>query len=474
MNWGPALAKLDIATLRRATIVVVLLLTAADFALAIMAVRTRWYVSSPLFTFLVALYGTASGIIVAGYGGIRLLQAIQARISGSALSQRLSIDEIIALIAVWFWERTNRPAWLISEIFVLAVLAAALTIAVIGKNALSVASPVMAFKWGTDTRIYIADGAKSVVLAVRASNLRRQDEIRIGSSGAATSVGWPNSLVLDPAALNSGTPRPYLYVVDSEQGKIDIIDLTTDTVLDRYIPAGKTPRSIAITPDGRKLFVSNEQPIPTGSITVIDIGESHTNVRIIEEIRTVACPQGLAISRDGTTLYVASQCGGGNDPVFALDTRTHRIVSVIPGLAVGVSVSLDPDDETLYAARGNFQCIKAGGGRGSPFSVVDLKSRKVGPTICLETSVNWIAVSRDGDFVFVANGNQISVFDGRLLREAKRIPAQAQERAGLAALVHHIPLEGGVGGIGVTDDNSVYAWIPSSRRLFLYSPGTLQ
>ena len=465
---------LDIAALRRATIVIVLLLAAADTALGIMAVRTQWYVSSPLLTFFVALYGTLSGIIVAAYGCVRLFQAVQARLSGSALSQRMGIDEIIAVIAVWFWERLYRPAWLISESIILVVLGVYLTMVVIGKNALSISSPVLAFKRGSDTRIYVADGARGAVLAIRASNLRKQEEIPIGSSGAATSVGWPNTLVLDPTALSPGTMRPYLYVVDSNQGKIQIVDITTDTVLNRYIPGGNTPRSIAITPDGRKLFISNEQPIPTGSITVVEIGDAANGARIVDEIHTVACPQGLAMDRNGTTLYIASQCGGGDDPVFALDTRTHRIVSAIRGLAVGVSVALDPDDETLYAARGNYRCAKPGGGFGSPFSVVDLQSRKVGPTICLDSGVNLIAVSRDGDFIFVANGALISVFDGKRLRNAKRLPKEQQDAAGEAALVHPIPLEGAVAGIGVAEDNSVYAWIPSSKRLFLYSPGTLK
>jgi 6-phosphogluconolactonase (cycloisomerase 2 family) len=279
-------------------------------------------------------------------------------------------------------------------------------------------------------------------------------------------------MVLDPAALKLGSERPWLYVADSEQGKIEIVDLNTDTVLDRYIPAGHTPRAVAITPDGKKLFVSNEQPIPTGSIVVIEIGDVPGSAHIIDDIRAVACPQGLAMSRDGTKLYVASQCGGGDDPVFVLDTRSDRVVSTIRGLAVGVSVALDPDDETLYVARGNAPCVKPGGRPGSPFSAVDLREQRVGPTICLDTSVNYIAVSHDGDFVFVANGMALSVFDGKKLRAAKWLKEPEQrEAAGRAALIHTIRLEGAVAGIGVAEDNSTYAWIPSTPRLFLYSPG---
>ena len=472
------LSRISVAP-RRSTIAVLLLLVLVDAALAVIALRTRWYVSSPLSTFIVTLYGIFSGVVVALYSAVRLLYAIHRRIR--KLRHPMSADEIIAAVVVATWARMQRPLWLIPGVITLTALAAYLVIIVLGTNALSVASPVLAFRWGSDTRIYVADNVRGVVMAVRASDLRRSADIPIGRSGAAISVGRPSSMVLNPTVLGSDRPhflnladdRPYLYVADSEQGKIEVVDLRTDTVLDRYIPAGKTPRAVAITPDGKKLFVSNEQPIPTGSLTVVEIGDAPGSARIIDDIRVVACPQGLAMSRDGTKLYVASQCGGGDDPVFVLDTRTHRVVSSIRGLAVGVSVTLDPDDETLYVARGNAPCVKPGGGPGSPFSVVDLESRQIGPTICLDTSVSYIAVSRDGDFVFVANGTAISVFNGKRLRAAKRLQDPERKAAGEAALVHTIRLEDAVGGIGVAEDNSVYAWIPSSSRLFLYSPGIL-
>lgn len=458
---------------RRSVIVFMLLLALVllDAALTVFALRTRWYGSLPLFTFVITLYGTLSGIAVAVYGTVRLLHAVHLRLRRS--QRQMNAEEIIAAGAIAAWDRMQRPLWLIPEVAILAALGIYLVKIVTGTIPLSVGSPALAFNWGSDTRVYVADSVHGNVLAVRASDLSHTAVIPIGRSGAATSVGRPSSMVLDPDALKFGSNHPYLYVVDSEQSKIEVVDLHTDTVLDRYIPAGHTPRAVAITPDGKKLFVSNEQPIPTGSIVAIEIGDAPGSTRIVDDIRAVACPQGLAMSRDGTKLYVASQCGGGDDPVFVLDTRSDRVVSTIRGLAVGVSVTLDPDDETLYVARGNAHCVKPGGGPGSPFSVVDLKSRQVGPTICLDTSVNYIAVSHDGDFVFVANGTAISVFNGKRLRAAKLQQDPGRNAAGEGALIHTIALEGAVGGIGLADDNSVYAWIPSTPRLFLYSPGTL-
>jgi DNA-binding beta-propeller fold protein YncE len=459
------------ATQRRFTVAsaLVLVLALGDAALAVVALRTRWYVSSPFSTFVITLYGTLSGIVVAIYGVVRLLHAVHLRVRKSR--RKMNVEEVIAAVVVAAWDWMQRPFLLIAEVIVLFALGGYLVKIVIGVTPLSVGSPVLAFKWGSDTRIYVADTAHGGVLPVRASNLNSKLDIPIGGSGAGTSVGRPSSMVLDPAALELGSKRPYLYVADSEQGKIEVVDLNTDTVLDRYIPAGHTPRALAITPDGKKLFVSNEQPIPTGSIVVIEIGDAPGSARIVDDIRAVACPQGLAMSRDGTKLFVASQCGGGDDPVFVLDTRSHRVVSTIRRLAVGVSVTLDPDGETLYVARGNAPCVKPGGGPGSPFSAVDLKEQQVGPTVCLDTSVNYIAVSNDGDFVFVANGMAISVFDGKRLRAAKRLKGPEREAAGEAALIHTIRLEGAVGGIGVAEDNSTYAWIPSTPRLFLFSPG---
>jgi hypothetical protein len=75
-----------------------------------------------------------------------------------------------------------------------------------------------------------------------------------------------------------------------------------------------------------------------------------------------------------------------------------------------------------------------------------------------------MALSRDlkQRYLFVGNGNRLTVFNTKKL---------AEEAAPLKDIeLNDIPLEAAVAGIGIADDNSVYAYLPTARRLFIYNP----
>src|SRR5262249_41238326 len=127
------------------------------------------------------------------------------------------------------------------------------------------------------------------------------------------------------------------------------------------------------------------------------------------------------------------------------------------------SVAVNRDGTRLYVGRGNYPCRQQTAGEArSPLSVVNLKTLTIINTLCLQTSVGALAVSRDPEarYLFVANGTRLSVCDTKTLDTAKEP-------------LNDIPLEAPVAGVGVASDNSVYAFMPQSRRLFLYSPAGL-
>jgi len=261
-----------------------------------------------------------------------------------------------------------------------------------------------------------------------------------------------------------------IFVTDTASNAVHVIDANFNTVNSRSLAVGRAPRALAITPDLKKLFVSNEQPIPNGSITVFDISsDKPEDFHFVSTIGQVKCPEGLSISPDGRWLYVATQCSGGEDPVLVIDTATNAIVNEIRKLAVGTSVTVSRDGRQLYVGRGNFPCTRPDPSEpGSPFSIVNLKDYQIS-SFCLRTSVGVIALSRDAKqrYLFVANGNRLTVFDTDKLADGKNLQALL---ASPSPYLTDIPLEASVSGIGVADDNSVYAYLPQSRRLFIYSP----
>ena len=68
-------------------------------------------------------------------------------------------------------------------------------------------------------------------------------------------------------AINASWASPYAYVPNEKSGTISIIDCATDKVIDT-IPAGSKPRGLAVTPDGKTLYVSDQ---PANALQVIDL-----------------------------------------------------------------------------------------------------------------------------------------------------------------------------------------------------------
>ena len=50
---------------------------------------------------------------------------------------------------------------------------------------------------------------------------------------------------------------PFAYVANEESGTVSVIDTATDKVV-RDIPAGKKPRGMALSKDGKHLYVSDQ------------------------------------------------------------------------------------------------------------------------------------------------------------------------------------------------------------------------
>jgi hypothetical protein len=155
--------------------------------------------------------------------------------------------------------------------------------------------------------------------------------------------------------------------------------------------------------------------------------------------------------------------------VFIFDTATNSELDSIPGMAVGASVLVNPDGKRLYVGRGNSHCrIPKTNENGSPLSEVNLTTQNnTSRDICLHTSVGQMVLSRDVDrqFLIVANGTHITVFD-----------AKAEHIDSDAALLNDIELEADVAGMGIAEDNSLYAYIPGAKtqRFFAYNPSGLK
>jgi hypothetical protein len=444
-----------------AIIVVVLICLFVDLSLALWRIRQVYFVSVPIFQFVAIAWGVLTGTIAVAATLMRVGGAVLRALRGVTAEPRpFSIDETIRRVI-----RLGGIvlSWPPGALFVLALL---LVIGYFLRESLPpklppISSSVVVISKGKEKFIYVAAGDQGEVLVMRATELSKPyAHIPIGTSGNTGERGRPERML-----AVKHNQSDWIFVTDTKSNKVHVIE--EDSVVGSF-SVGLAPRSLAVTPDGRKLFVSNEQPVPGGTIQVFDIhGRDPDKYVRTATIQNVTCPEGLALSPRGNLLYVATQCGGGMDPVLIIDTATEKSKGSISNLAVGTSVAVSADGSRLYVSRGNYPCKMSDGEGGSPLSIVDPRSKKVVNTLCLQTSVGAIAISRDADgqYLFVANGDRMTVFDRKSLDTS-------------ATSLNEISLGGGISGIGVAEDNSVYAFVPGDALrkplLFLYNPQGLK
>ena len=145
------------------------------------------------------------------------------------------------------------------------------------------------------------------------------------------------------------------------------------------------------SPTGEFLFVATQEQ----GVRVID-GRTQ---EIIGSIG-IAFPQGLAVSQDGSTLFVV---GSRPSAFYIVDVRSRQIVFTLNLAGVGVGVALSPDGRRAYAAQQSTNNV----------TVINTETRSVEATIPLgaPASSRAMVFSRDGRRLFVGVFPAVAVID---------------------------------------------------------------
>ncbi len=203
--------------------------------------------------------------------------------------------------------------------------------------------------------------------------------------------------------LAAGMPvqaAPSAYVANFGSNTVSVIDTATNAVT-ATIPVGYEPFGVAVSPDGSRVYVANSClypicPINNDTVSVIDTASD----TVTATITVGANPFGVAVSPDGSRVYVTNL---GSDTVSVIGTASDTVTATI---SVGVGprgVAVSPDGSHVYVA--NYG--------GNTVSVIDTATNQVTATIGVGNSPFGVAVSPDGSRVYVANdgSNTVSVID---------------------------------------------------------------
>jgi YVTN family beta-propeller protein len=145
----------------------------------------------------------------------------------------------------------------------------------------------------------------------------------------------------------------------------------------------KTPFNLAVSPDGRRLYVACEA---SDSLVVVD---TETRV-VVGEIGVGNLPHGVCLSPDGATAYVSNR---GADTVSVVDLRASAEVETIVVGDEPHGVVTDVSGRTLYVANAG----------SSDVSVVDLESRREVKRLSAGRGTWGVSRSPDGGEIYVTN-----------------------------------------------------------------------
>jgi len=136
-----------------------------------------------------------------------------------------------------------------------------------------------------------------------------------GGGGNAPRLAQSHS---SPLALTAD--NAFVWSVNPDNDSVSLLEVANDRNRKlAEVPVGDEPRCVAITPDDKKVYVTNAV---SGTVSVIDHGAR----AVVKTIAVGTEPTGCALTLDGAKLYVANL---NADSVSVIDTKTDTVAKTI-------------------------------------------------------------------------------------------------------------------------------------------------
>jgi YVTN family beta-propeller protein len=212
------------------------------------------------------------------------------------------------------------------------------------------------------------------------------ERVRGGPVEAAFSPDGRSLYVSNYSMYGPGFPRPGDDVCSPEEKRDDSfvyrIDVASLQIV-QLIRVGAVPKFLAVSPDGRRLLVSNWCSY---SVSVV----STSTGKQIRQVRVGRYPRGIAVTPDSRHAYIAIM---GSDRVARLDLSTLK-VNYLTGVGTAPRhLLLSPDGEDLLVTlNGAGRVVK-----------VDLSRRRVVDRVSTGNKPRTMAMAADGRTVYVVN-----------------------------------------------------------------------
>lgn len=210
----------------------------------------------------------------------------------------------------------------------------------------------------------------------------------------------------DPEQFALSPDGSRLYVSNEDAASASILEPNTGKLV-ATVPVGTEPEGVAVSPDGKLVFVTAET---ANNITALDAARGKVLFHVAVDKR----PRDMGFLPDGSRLYVSAEVGG---TVSVVDVAKRQRIAVIPfpegSRPMGVKVS--PDGKRVYVCTGRHGTVE----------VIDAATNTIVGSVKVGTRPWGIAITPDGKKLYTANGpsNDVSVVDTDSLKVIATIPA---------------------------------------------------
>jgi YVTN family beta-propeller protein len=212
--------------------------------------------------------------------------------------------------------------------------------------------------------------------------------------------------ISDPEQVAVSPDGRRLYVASEDTGRLIVMDARQGGVL-ASLEVGGEPEGVAVSPDGQIVYATSEEG---HSVAVIETAAPRVRSRVRVGLR----PRNAVFTSNGRRAFVSGENDGS---VAAVDVASDRVVGTtrIEGENIRpMGVALTPADAQLFVTTG----------RGRQLVRLDPVTLRVTGRLEVGERPWGLALSPDGRFAFTANGpsNDVALVDAPTMRLLARIP----------------------------------------------------
>jgi YVTN family beta-propeller protein len=210
----------------------------------------------------------------------------------------------------------------------------------------------------------------------------------------------------DPETFDISANGALLYVSNEDAGTASIVEIGPGTVR-ATVPTGREPEGVTVSPDGKTVWITGETD---HDLTVLDAetGMKATSVKV--GLR----PRNVGFLPNGTRAYSANEADG---TLSIIDVTSRKVIGTIklPGEAKPMGIAVTRDGKTIYVSTG----------RAGQVVAIDAATDSVIGSVTVGRRPWGIALTPDGSKLYTANGpsNDVGVVDTKTFTVTKTIPA---------------------------------------------------